>query len=129
MTHSIQDIALELVFNKGMLENEAIAEIEKTHQLSPLTIASIRDTLDMWRYFHPPYLMRGKTRDVTELCYFCERKVGEAQYCYGCGFWVCNSCDFGQPSGKHKPNAHLVDENGETYNDTIKHLLEQKKTS
>ena len=106
MTHSIQDIALELVFSKGMTETDAIAEIEQTHQLSPLTISSIRDTLDMWQHFHPPYLMRGKTRDVTELCYFCEKKVSEAQYCYGCQNWICSSCDTEQPIGKHNVKDH-----------------------
>ena len=82
---SIQDIALELVFHKGMSETDAIAELEKTHQLSPLTIVSIRDTLDMWRHFHPV-----KTRDVTELCHFCGKKVGKESYCYGCETWICS---------------------------------------
>ena len=98
---SVQDIALELVFNKGMPENAAIAEIEKTTPLSPLTIASVRDTLDRWRRFHPV-----KMRDVSELCYFCEKKVGEAQFCYGCQEWVCSEHDTEQPVGKHNVKDH-----------------------
>ena len=98
---SIQDMALQLVYSKGMTEVEAIAEIENTHQLSPLTRASIRDTLDMWRRFHPV-----KIRDGTERCYFCGVKVGEKQYCYGCNWWICSSCDTEQPIGKHDVKDH-----------------------
>ncbi len=100
---SVQDLAIQMVFNKGMTEKDAIAELEKTRQLSPLTIASIRDKLDMWRHFHPI-----KTRDVSERCYFCEKKVGGAQFCYGCGFWVCDECDGEHPVGNHKPGDHIT---------------------
>ena len=102
-TYSVQDQALQLVFSKGMSEAEAIAEIEQTHQLSPLTIASIRDTIDIWRYHH-----LVKPRDVTELCYFCGKKVGEAQFCYGCQNWICNGCDGEQPTGKHQVGDHIT---------------------
>ena len=103
MTLSIQDIALELVFNKGMSDKEAIAELEKTYKLSPLIVASIRDTLDRWRQFHPV-----KTRDGTERCYFCGKKVGEEYFCYGCGWFVCSECDGERPLGKHKVGDHIT---------------------
>ena len=126
MVLSVQDQAIQLVIQKGMTIPDAIAEIEaKLNGRLPDNIRlSIRNAVDFYEHYHP-HLKKGML-DLTEKCYFCGKRLGEEYYCYGCGWWCCNSCDFGHPVGEHNIKDHLVDENGKTYNDTIKHLLEQK---
>ncbi len=105
---SVQDQVADLVLKKGMTETDAVAEIESKlmGKLPQNVRASVHDTLDMHRYHRAR--QKGWYRDVTELCYFCEKKVGEAQFCYGCQNWVCSECDNNDdiPVGRHDVRDH-----------------------
>ena len=39
-------------------------------------------------------------------CYFCEKVVGEEQFCYGCFEYVCEKCDWTTPVGDHDVLKH-----------------------
>lgn len=45
-------------------------------------------------------------------CYFCKQdNVGDQDYCYGCGSYICVDCDDEvQAIGTHTPEEHIDDE-------------------
>jgi hypothetical protein len=45
-------------------------------------------------------------------CYFCHAPSNPGEYCYGCGYNVCDNCDKLQPVGKHDVKAHQELEEG-----------------
>ena len=40
-------------------------------------------------------------------CYFCNREVGEDDFCFGCQQYICDKCDDSEQAGDHEPEDHL----------------------
>lgn len=39
-------------------------------------------------------------------CYFCHKEVSDDNYCYGCGEYICDSCDNDIQVGDHEVEDH-----------------------
>ena len=44
------------------------------------------------------------------ICYFCEKKVTEDDYCFGCKHYVCQDCSTNDPWGDHNVDEHQEEE-------------------
>lgn len=45
-------------------------------------------------------------------CYFCKEPVENETFCFGCGIFVCESCNTAMPMGSHSPEDHLDSDDG-----------------
>ena len=43
-------------------------------------------------------------------CYFCKTDCTDEDYCYGCGQYICSTCDETGAWGDHEPSDHKSEE-------------------
>ena len=53
-------------------------------------------------------LVMPKKVDLRPRCYFCNKIVGEEQFCYGCSEFICETCNEIECVSTHKPEAHRL---------------------